>query len=234
MKKGVDGVKIGYYPSFASFELITIPIFEPNNYPNAKRFYLCFDPMPNVTKREEKDPPSNLENTEFAFRAYRDVTGFDASVYLYRGFYRKPYMIPDDINSTTKITYHYPQAVCLWSKPSGKGIGRCLSFEAGYYDSRQDRAGKDYTVPNSQTKFLIGYQDNCGKTSRSGSQYYSEYMHEYSDYKKNQPSGLPKDRKLYQLATLRLTQFLMHQDLKARFLFLPRHIRWRLHAESGG
>ena len=56
MKKGVDGVKIGYYPSFASFELITIPIFEPNNYPNAKRFYM-FDPMPNVTNREEKDPP---------------------------------------------------------------------------------------------------------------------------------------------------------------------------------
>ena len=56
MKKGVDGVKIGYYPSFASFELITIPIFEPNNYPNAKRFYM-FDPMPNVTNREEKTLP---------------------------------------------------------------------------------------------------------------------------------------------------------------------------------
>ena len=37
-----------------------------------------FDPMPNVTNREEKDPPSNLENTEFALRAYRDVAGFDA------------------------------------------------------------------------------------------------------------------------------------------------------------
>ena len=157
MKKGVDGVKIGYYPSFASFELITIPIFEPNNYPNAKRFYM-FDPMPNVTNREEKDPPSNLENTEFAFRAYRDVAGFDASVYLYRGFYRKPYMIPDDINSTTKITYHYPKLSVYGASLQGRALDGVLSFEAGYYDSRQDRAGTDYTVPNSQTKFLIGYQ----------------------------------------------------------------------------
>src|SRR3989338_3572137 len=89
LKKGVDGVKIGAYPEFASFEFIAIPIFEPNNYPDSKRFYM-FDPMPNVANREEKDPASNFENTEFAARAYRDIAGSDASVYFYRGFYRKP------------------------------------------------------------------------------------------------------------------------------------------------
>ncbi|MBI3376907.1 MAG: hypothetical protein HY035_00695 [Nitrospirae bacterium] len=216
MKKGVDGVKIGAYPAFASFEFIAIPIFEPNNYPNAKRFYM-FDPMPNVTNREEKDPPSNLENTEFAFRAYRDVAGFDASVYLYRGFYRKPYMIPDDINSTTKITYHYPKLSVYGASLQGRALDGVLSFEAGYYDSRQDRSGTDYTVPNSQTKFLIGYQRQLWEDFTVGLQYYNEYMHEYSDYVKNQPSGLPKDRKLYQLITVRLTQFLMHQDLRLGF-----------------
>ena len=216
MKKGIDGAKIGLYPAFASFEFIAIPIFEPNNYTNAKRFYM-FDPMPNVTNREEKDPPSNLENTEFALRAYRDIAGFDASVYLYRGFYRKPYMIPDDINNTTKITYHYPKLSVYGASLQGRALDGVLSFEAGYYDSRQDRAGTDYTAPNSQTKFLIGYQRQLWEDFTIGLQCYNEYMHNYSEYVKNQPSGLPKDRKLYQLATVRLTQLLMHQTLKLSF-----------------
>ena len=216
MKKGVDGVKIGAYPEFASFEFIAIPVFEPNNYPDARRFYM-FDPMPSVTNREEKDTPSNLENTEFAFRAYRDVAGFDAAVYLYRGFYRKPYMIPDSINNTTKITYHYPKLSVYGASLQGRALDGVLSIEAGYYDSRQDRAGTDYTAPNSQTKFLIGYQRQLWEDFTIGLQYYNEYMHDYSEYANNQPSGLPKDKKLYQLVTLRLTQFLMHQDLRLGF-----------------
>ncbi|HCL81075.1 MAG TPA: hypothetical protein DHW81_02245 [Nitrospiraceae bacterium] len=39
-------------------------------------------------------------------------------------------------------------------------------------------------------------------------------MHDYSEYKKAQPGGLPKDRKTGQLATVRLTQLLMHQTMK--------------------
>ena len=216
MKKGIDGAKIGAYPEFASFEFIAIPIFEPNNYTDARKFYM-FDPMPNVTNREEKDPPSNLENTEFALRAYRDVAGFDAAVYLYRGFYRKPYMIPDNINSTTKITYHYPKLSVYGASLQGRALDGVVSFETGHYDSRQDRSGTDYTIPNSQTKFLIGYQKQLREDFTIGLQYYNEYMHDYSEYKKNQPSELPKDKKLYQLSTLRLTQLLFHQTLRLSF-----------------
>jgi len=213
MKRGIDGVKIGAYPEFASFEFIAIPVFEPNNYTDARRFYM-FDPMPNVTNREEKDPASNFKNTEFAVRAYRDIAGFDASVYFYRGFYRKPYMIPDDLNNTTKITFHYPKLSVYGASLQGRALDGVLSFEAGWYDSRQDRKGVDYTVPNSQTKFLVGYQRQLWEDFTIGLQYFTEYMHDYSEYKKAQPGGLPKDRKTGQLATVRLTQLLMHQTMK--------------------
>ena len=72
LKKGIDGIKIGLYPDFVSSELIIIPIFESNNYPDAKRFYM-FDSLPNITNREERKPGNNLENTEIAFRIYRDI-----------------------------------------------------------------------------------------------------------------------------------------------------------------
>jgi hypothetical protein len=216
MKKGIDGVKLGLYPEIASFEFIAIPIFEPNNYPNANRFHM-FDPMPMVTNREKKDPAATFENSEFALRIYRDLAGFDASLYFYRGYFRKPHMIPDDLNNTTRITLYYPKLSVYGISLQGRLLDGILGVEAGYYDSRQDRSGTDYTVPNSQTRFLIGYQRQLWEDFTIGLQYYGEYMHDYSEYIKNQPSGFPKDKRLYQLATVRLTQLLKHQTLKLSF-----------------
>jgi len=216
LKKGVDGVKIGAYPGLASIEFIAVPFFEPNNFPDAKRFWM-FDSMPSVTNREEKEPAVNLKNTELALRAYRDISGFDASVYFYRGFYRKPSMLPDSMTTTSKIILYYPKLSVYGASLQGRALDGVLSLEAGYYDSRQDRSGSDFTKPNSQTKFLSGYQRQVWEDFTIGLQYYGEYMHDYSEYKKNQPSGLPKDKKLYQLSTLRLTQLLLHQTLRLSF-----------------
>ncbi|MBI5683066.1 MAG: hypothetical protein HZC45_07880 [Deltaproteobacteria bacterium] len=213
LKKGIDGIKVGVYPEFASFEIIVIPFFESNNYPAPKRFYM-FDPMPTVTNREENEPQTAFKNTEFALRAYRDIAGFDASVYFYRGYFRKPYMLPDNLNNTTKITLFYPEVSVYGASLQGRMLDGVLSLEAGHYDSREDRSGTDWTVPNSQTRFLIGYQRQIWEDFTAGLQYYGEYMHDYSDYKENQPAGLPRDKRFYQLATIRLTQFLMHQTLK--------------------
>jgi hypothetical protein len=108
LKKGVDGVKIGMYPSFVSAELIVIPFFEPNNFPDSKRFHM-FDPMPSVTNRKKEEPSTKIDNTEIALRIYRDVAGFDGSVYFYRGFFRQPSMLPDNMTAPTKITLFYPE-----------------------------------------------------------------------------------------------------------------------------
>ncbi len=39
-------------------------------------------------------------------------------------------------------------------------------------------------------------------------------MSDYSAYEQNLPSGFPKEKRLHQLATIRLTQFLMHQTMR--------------------
>lgn len=216
LKKGVDGIRLGLYSGFASFELIAIPVFEPNNYPDSKRFYL-FDPMPNVTNREEKDPATTLENTELALRIYRDIAGLDASVYFYRGYFRRPYMMPDNPVNTTKITLYYPELSVYGLSLQGRALDGVLSLEAGYYDSREDRRGDNPFLPNSRSKFLIGYQRQLWEDFTVGLQYYGEYMDDYSEYKKNQPAGLPVEKRFYQLATIRLTQLLMHQNLRLSF-----------------
>ncbi|MBI3592721.1 MAG: hypothetical protein HY099_04485 [Nitrospirae bacterium] len=216
LKKGIDGAKIGLYPPFASFELIISPFFEPNNFPDPKRFWM-FDPMPGVTNREKREPSSNLRNTEVAVRVYRDVAGFDASLYFYRGFFRQASMLPDSISSPGHITLFYPELSVYGASIQGRALDGVLSLEGGYYDSRQDRRGTDPMVPNSQTRFLIGYQRQMWEDFTLGLQYYGEYMHDYSEYKENLPAGFPKEKRLHELATLRLSQFLLHQTLRLSF-----------------
>ena len=216
LKKGIDGAKIGIYPGFASFELIAIPFFEPNRFPDPKRFWM-FDPMPGVTNREKAKPAVTLENTEIAFRAYRDIAGFDASVYCYRGFFRQPSMTPDNPRMPSKLTLFFPKLSVYGASLQGRALDGVLSLEAGYYDSREDRKGADPMIPNSSTRFLIGYQRQLWEDFTVGLQYYGEYMHDYSEYKKNLPPGFPQERKLHELVTVRLMQFLIHQTLRLSF-----------------
>ncbi|MBI4689798.1 MAG: hypothetical protein HY754_05985 [Nitrospirae bacterium] len=216
LKKGVDGAKIGVYPGFVSFELVAIPFFEPNNFPDSKRFRM-YDPLSMITNRVEEEPTAKLENTEVAVRAYRDIAGFDASLYFYRGFFRQPWTTPDNPMNPTKLTLFYPKLSVYGISIQGRAFEGVLSLEGGYYDSRQDRGGTDYTVPNSQTKFLIGYQRQLWEDFTIGLQYYNEYMHDYSEYERNLPAGFPRERNLHQLTSLRLTQFLVHQTFRLSF-----------------
>lgn len=213
LKKGVDGAKVGIYPGFVSIELIAIPYFEPNNYPGPKRFWM-YDPMSGTTSREVRDPYRDLRKTETALRIYRDAAGFDASLYYYRGFSRQPSMTPDNPVAPTRLTLFYPELSVYGASVQGRALDGVLSLEAGYYDSRQDRQGTDPMIPNSQTRYLIGYQKQLWEDFTIGLQYYGEYMQDYSAYVKNLPTGFPQEKRLHQLASIRLTQFLIHQTLR--------------------
>ncbi|MDP2157241.1 MAG: hypothetical protein Q8K68_05985, partial [Nitrospirota bacterium] len=128
LKKGVDGIKIGAYPDIASFELVIIPFFEPNNFPDPKRFWM-FDPMSSITDREKKEPSITLKNTEVAFRAYRNIAGYDASLYYYRGFFRQPSVLPDNPVFPTKLTLFYPKLSVYGASLQGKALDGVVSLE---------------------------------------------------------------------------------------------------------
>lgn len=213
LKKGVDGAKIGLYPEVASFEVIAIPRFTANHFPEATRFWL-FDPLPGVTNRQTVEPSTSLENTEVAVRAYRDLAGFDLSCYGYRGFFRQPAMQLDDPVAPTRLTLWYPRLAVYGASLQGSALGGVVSLEGGYYDSRDDRDGNDPLIPNSQARFLIGYQRQFWEDFTVGLQYYGERMLDYGDYTATLPPGLPTEERLHDLVSVRLTQLLRHQTVK--------------------
>lgn len=209
LKRGVDAVKFGAYPEFASFELVLAPSFRESRIPDPQRFHL-YDPMPAVTDRETVKPGQG----EAGLRIYRDIAGWDAALYLYRGFQGTPSMRPDSLAAPTKITLFYPKLAVYGASLSGRvGVG-VLNLEAGYYDSLQDRSGTDFAAPNSQTRFLAGYQWQPWEDFSLGLQYYAEYMHRYGAYLAARPAGFPVDKRRIDTFTGRATQFLLHQTLR--------------------
>jgi predicted porin len=111
-------------------------------------------------------------------------------------------------------------------------LGGVISTEYGYYDSLEDRSGKDPGIQNSQSKFLVGYQKAFPEDFTVGLQYYSELMHQYNEYEDNLPSTFLNKDEIHQYITLRLTKLLKYQTLKLSlftfyspdeedFLFIP-------------
>ena len=111
LKIGSDAIKADLFADFISAELVVIPFFETDNLPSPDRFFLS-DPFPGLQRMTE-EPRADLENTELALRLYRNLSGFDAAVYAYKGFFRTPGMRTDDPISPTQVALFFPRAAGL-------------------------------------------------------------------------------------------------------------------------
>lgn len=213
LKIGVDSVKLDVYSDIVSIEAIVIPFFEPDDLPSTGRFHF-FDPYPTITNREVDKPATTFKNTEYALRLYRYIGDCDVSTYAYKGFFRSPGMKADNFAFPSTILHFYPELVVYGISAQKSALGGVISTEFGYYDSLDDRTGKNPGIDNSQSRFLSGFQKAFPDDLSVGVQYYGELMHQYSRYEGNLPSAFAKRKQLHQYVTLRLTQLLKYQTLK--------------------
>ena len=90
-------------------------------------------------------------------------------------------------------------------------MGGILSLEGGYYDSRDDNAGVNPTIANSEVRFLLGYQRQLLEDFTIGVQYYAEVMMDFDAYERTLPTVSTRRNKYRDIVTVRLTRFLKHQ-----------------------
>jgi len=216
LKIGADSLKLDIYSDIVSAEAVVMPFFEPDDLPSVGRFHF-FDPYPNTPNRELEKPDSAFEkfgNMEYALRLYRYIGDFDVSAYAYKGFFRSPGMKADNFNSPTTISSFYPELAVYGLSAQRSALNGVVSAEYGYYDSLDDRSGKDPGINNSQSRFLVGYQKAFPDDFTVGIQYYGELMYKYSQYEDNLPSAFAERKQLHQYITLRITKLLKYQTLK--------------------
>lgn len=210
LKIGVDGIRFRYSSDIVNAVFFLIPFFEPDNLPTSDRFFL-FDPFAEVSQRETQEPESSYGNTELALRLYRKLSDIDISLYAYRGFWRIPGIRPDNLEAPTRLLAFYPPLSVYGMSVQKSALGGVLSFETGYYQSRDDADGNDPAIPNSQYRFLFGYHRQAWPDATVGIQYYAEVMEDYSAYQHTLPEGFPAQNEYRDVVTFRFDQLWKHQ-----------------------
>ncbi|OGQ28992.1 MAG: hypothetical protein A3I75_03490 [Deltaproteobacteria bacterium RIFCSPLOWO2_02_FULL_50_16] len=213
LKIGSDALKFDFYPKFISIGLIVTPLFREDNLPSNNRFFL-WDPFPAVSDRQTVNPDKNFKNVEVALRLYRDIGGFETSLYFSKGFWRTPSLLLDNTTTPTQISFVFPRLLTYGFSVERSVLGGVFGLESGYYDSMEDRAGTNYSIPNSQWRYLAGYKRPLWREATLGLQYYGEYMFRQGPYRTNLPAGFSVQDRLRHIMTTRLTQMLWHQTLR--------------------
>jgi hypothetical protein len=211
LKAPSDALLASFFPASANIDLVYTPRFDADRYVDGERVsfrdmnrrYVGEDSAIDAARRDEW-----LRDHEVAARVYRTLYGCETALYFYHGFWKSPagYDIADD-------TPYFPGLNVYGASVRGNALGGIANLETGYYDSREDRSGSDPFVPNSELRLLAGYQRELARNLNAGVQYYVEWMMDHDAYRESLASGSAARDEFRHVATLRLTQLLMNQNL---------------------
>ena len=214
LKAPSDAVRLGLFTKPANLDLVYTPRFDADRFLQGRRLSL-WNPM--LGRRSGRDavinadrPDDCFRDDEWAVRVYRTLGGYELAAYGYWGRWKSPAGMDALTGRATFPRLHVYGA-------SGRGqLGKGIaSFEAGYYDSRQDGGGDDPLVRNSEVRLLAGYEMDLPRIARDlklGCQYYLELMTNHDAYARSLPPAAAADECRHVL-TCRLTKLLMNQNL---------------------
>ncbi len=212
LKAPSDAVKLSMFSKWANLDIVYTPQFDSDRFINGERISYWNSNLGRLAGQDaiqHTDKPSRwFRDDEIAVRLYKNINSYELALYGYRGYWKSPG--GQNAAATQAIFPDLNVYGASVRGDVGKGIG---NMEFGYYESDDDRSGKNGNINNSELRFLAGYVQEIGKDFTAGLQYYVEYMTDYSQYKDSSPSGLTRDRDRH-LVTVRLTKLLINQNLR--------------------
>jgi len=213
LKAPSDAVKLSFFPGLFSLDLVVIPFFTQSKVPDGKRLSF-FDPLTNRIagpgqRLPLREPATSLENTELALRLYRTFGSYEAALYSFRGFFKEPAGV-----DPAKHEFFFPRLSAHGFSLQGPLLHGIANIEFGYYDSREDRSGRDPFIENSSLKYLLGYERQPWTDFTIRFQYSVEQMVDFGAYRASLPPSAPRRKEFRHLLFLRLTQLLRYQTVE--------------------
>lgn len=211
LKAPSDALKFSFFTEIANLDLVYTPKFNPDRFIDGRRisyFSIVDNEIAGRNNPVNTDDRSDwFSDDELSLRLYRQFNAHMIALYYYSGFWKSPSGF-----DMTSQNFTFPKLNVYGASyrgPIGKAI---VNFELGYYDSPSDGAGDDPFIRNSEWRMLMGYERELKKNLRVSFQYYVERMDNYDDYIRTFPID-PLVDEYRQLATLRLTQLLLDQNM---------------------
>jgi hypothetical protein len=213
LKAPSDALKLSFFSDIVNLDLIYTPQFDPDRFVDRERFSL-FNPIVGSqiagTEIPVTLPDESFSDDELALRLYRNVAGLELAAYFYDGFWKSPVGYDTLLSENT-----FPQLQVVGASlrgPVGPGI---LNVELGHYDSTEDPMGSEPNIPNSQTRWLIGYEMEVARETTLGLQYYQEIQDDQTTYLAALPTGMTARPETRDVLTARLTHSFLDQRLMA-------------------
>lgn len=213
LKAPQNALRAAYYTAPGTFSLIYTPRFTPNRIPTGERLSY-FNPMTGGIVGGEnyyfegRMPEAKFKNGELAGRFSRYIGSADIALYFYHGFYKNPMGI-DMVN----MAAYYPRLNVYGASVRMPILGGISWLESGYYDSRDDNAGDDPTIPNSSISSMIGFERQLTSTLTANLQYQNKVMLDYDTYTSNLPPQSIEMDEYYHLLTSRITKTLFMENM---------------------
>ncbi len=147
---------------------------------------------------------------EWAARLHRRVGRYELAGYGYWGFWKSPAGADAASGAAT-----FPALAVYGASVRTPLLRGIANVEAGYYDSRRDRAGDDPLIRNDEVRALVGYERELARNWTWGAQYYVEWMLDYDGYLRGVPPGSPVADEVRHVVTTRITWLSRSQTLTA-------------------
>jgi hypothetical protein len=218
LKASSDAIKISHFHKLVNIDLVWSPEFDPDSYIRGERFSyfspLTDDIVAAPPSLSVDEPDTGLDDGELALRLYKTIKGYEWAAYGYHGYFKSPV----GFDPKSGLNY-FPELSSLGASVRGtvkRGIG---NIEIAWYQSEQDRDGSDPFIPNSQLRFLTGYEQELITRLTLGLQYYLEWTQDYDQLKDNSLAPETEPEEYRQVLTTRIN-YRSRQDKVTLSLFV--------------
>ena len=218
LKAPSDALRTTWHADALTVDLVWTPVFNPDQYVDGGRLSY-FNPQTGAASAESisdlsREPRSFPSDGELALRLATRIDGREFALYGYRGFYPQP----DDARAMPSGKLEHPRLNVYGASvraPLGAGL---INAEVGYYDSVDNRSGDQAgALPNSEVRFLVGYDWELITHLNVGVQYYQEWTQDFDQLEQAMVArGNPSDwagKEHRHLLTARLTYTQWRGDL---------------------
>lgn len=212
LKAPSDAIKASFYWNDLTLDAVYTPRFDTDRFIDGRRLTYFDD----ISGTSNSDPSAIAvvkldqygDDWEGALRLSGRARSFEWAAYLYRGYWKSPAGFDPALGKAT-----FPELNVYGASLRGPVAGGIVNAETGFYDARDDGAAADPLLPNSEWRFLAGFEREVVPDLTASVQFYVEHMSDHDDYITTLPAGLSAKDENRQLVTLRLTQMAMNQNL---------------------
>ena len=204
LKAPSDAIKLSVFSKTANFDIVWIPVFNSDEYLTGQRFSF-YNPLNGnlygaPPALQGQKPDKRFENGELAVRVYKTVDSLELALYGYRGFTKQPTAFDSELMHPTFSRQQVMGASLLTPL-----YGGLFNAEFAWHYSLDDKDGKNPFIPNSQDRYLLGYEKEVISKLTASTQIYIEATRDYTPLINNSFNSKKEVEEIRSLTTIRLS-----------------------------